>query len=113
MISLLAPCTWCSSDADSWVLTMMAYWVQGFSDLIRCFGFSAFLPSVERDGGSTSAMAQLLEPHASCPSNSVTFLYGLEHRERAHTLISADRATALELNNVSDAKGSKSLWALA
>lgn len=60
---------------------MMAYWVQGLNVRIRCPGSSAFLPSVERDGGSTSAIAQLLEPHASWPSNSVTFLYGLEQME--------------------------------
>lgn len=78
MISLLAPWAWCSSEADSWVFTMMAYCVQGFSGRMRWPGSACSLsPSVARRGGSTSAITQLLEPQASCPSNSVTFWKGL------------------------------------
>lgn len=78
MISLFAPWTWCSSDAESWVFTMMAYWVQGFRGRMRYPGSILSLsPSEERCGGSTSAITQLLEPQASCPSNSVTFWKGL------------------------------------
>lgn len=79
MISLLAPLTWCSSEAESWVFTIMAYCVQGLSGMMRWPGSNCSLsPSVARRGGSTSAITQLLEPQASCPSNSVTFWKGLE-----------------------------------
>lgn len=57
---------------------MMAYCVQGFSGRMRWPGSDCSLsPSVDRRGGSTSAITQLLEPQASWPSNSVTFLNGL------------------------------------
>lgn len=83
MISLFAPWTWCSSDAESWVFTMMAYWVQGFRGRMRYPGSILSLSaSEERCGGSTSAITQLLEPQASWPSNSVTFWKGLLKRPK-------------------------------
>lgn len=55
----------------------MAYWVQGFNPCSRIPGlFSLF------GGRSTSTMFQLLEPHASCPSYSVTFLNGLKYSKK-------------------------------
>lgn len=86
MILLFAPWTWCSSDAESWVLTMMAYCVQGFRGRMRYPGSILYLsPSEGRRGGSTSAITQLLEPQASCPSNSVTFWKGLLKGEKQQT----------------------------
>lgn len=35
MILLLAPWTWCSSEAESWVFTIIAYCVQGFRGRMR------------------------------------------------------------------------------
>ncbi len=87
MISLFAPWTWCSSEAESWVLTMMAYCVHGFRGRMRYPGSCWSFPSVARGGGSTSAMTQLLEPHASWPSNSVTFLYGLEKQKKCQQIL--------------------------
>lgn len=97
MISLFAPWTWCSSEAESWVLTMMAYCVHGFRGRMRYPGSCCSFPSVARGGGSTSAITQLLEPHASWPSNSVTFLYGLEEQREMSTILRNHHFSAMNL----------------
>lgn len=82
MISLFAPYVLRSSEKVTRVLTNTAYCVHGFKPLRSQPGWAWALGSFDRGGGSTSTTVQLFDPHASWPSNSVTFWYGLQKKKK-------------------------------
>lgn len=89
----------------------MAYCVQGLREDRNTLGSVDF-----SRGRSTSTMFQLLEPHPSCPSNSVMFWNGL-HWDNSTQMLSVyiyimfhhNSANKLDVNNMSIIVTSSSL----